>query len=140
LRSALVETGWQLGWAYCIAFVEVCWRAAYRERAELPLVSRTITPSVMATLENFDRLHRITKTPALGGIMLMQHGNTWQGHAGIVTQLRSADGLFGTIEGNTSSAVDSREGDGVYRKRHPLDFTERTSGLWLRGFVNPFLL
>lgn len=138
LRQALLDTGWQLGWAYCAAFSEVCWRAAYRNRPELPLISRSITPSVMATFENFERLGRITKQPAPGALMLMQHGQSWQGHAGIV--LGAQDGRLVTIEGNTSPAVASREGDGVYRKEKALDFTPSSSRLWLRGFVNPFLI
>jgi peptidoglycan hydrolase-like protein with peptidoglycan-binding domain len=137
LRQKLLETGWQLGWAYCIAFAEVCWRAAYRNRPELALISRSITPSVMETFNNFQRQDRITKTPEPGAIMFMQHGDSSLGHAGIVTARPTA--AFPTIEGNTSSTVASREGDGVYRKSHALSFT-KTSGLWLRGFVNPFLV
>lgn len=137
LRQALLDTGWQTGWAYCSSFTEVCWRAAYKNRPELALISRAITPSVMSTYENFNRLKRITRTPAIGSLMLMQNGDSWQGHAGIVTGLDG--GFLLTIEGNTSSNVASREGDGVYRKRKTLSFT-KSSGLWIRGFVNPFAL
>lgn len=138
LRQALLDTGWQLGWAYCAAFAEVCWRAGYKDRPELALIARSITPSVMGTFENFERQKRITRTPAVGALMMMQHGNSWQGHAGIVTGLEGGRVL--TIEGNTSSNdPQSREGDGVYRKSHGLSFSQ-SSGLWLRGFVNPFVL
>lgn len=138
LRQALLDTGWQLGWAYCAAFAEACWRAGYKARPELALIGKSITPSVMGTLENFEQLHRITRTPSVGAIMMMQHGNTWQGHAGIVTGLENGRVL--TIEGNTSSNdPNNREGDGVYRKSHALSFSQ-SSGLWLRGFVNPFVL
>ncbi len=141
LLQALLATSWQKGWAYCAAFAEVCWRAGYKKRSELPLVGQSITASVMGTFENFQELKRITKTPQPGALMLMQHGSSWQGHAGIVERI---DGnTVYTIEGNTSagggSVEQQRNGDGVYRKTHRLDFTP-TSGLWLRGFVNPFLV
>ena len=137
LRAALVATGWQPGWPYCAALVEACWRAGYRGRPELPVICQSITPSAMGTFENFERLGRITKRPEPGAIMLMQHGNSWQGHAGIVRALEG--NTLVTYEGNTSPGAGlSREGDGVYLKRKPLDFTKK-SGLWLRGFVNPFV-
>lgn len=138
LRSALLGTGWQLGWAYCAAFVEVCWRAGYKDRPELGLISQAITPSAMGTFENFERLKKITKTPVPGAIMLMQHGSSWQGHAGIVERL-DGDQLI-TIEGNTSSNTASREGDGVYRKTKTLTFAPSANRLWIRGFVNPFFV
>lgn len=140
LRQSLLDTGWQLGWAYCAAFAEVCWRAGYRDRAELPLICKSMTPSVMGTFDNFDHLKRITQKPVPGALMLMQHGNTYQGHAGIVVSVSGS--TFSTIEGNTSQAggtvEQQRNGDGVYRKTHTLDFTKFDSRLWLKGFVNPF--
>lgn len=142
LRQKLLATGWQLGWAYCAAFAEVCWREGYKGFPELALIGQSITSSVMGTFENFQELGRITKLALPGSIMLMQKGRTWKGHAGIVVE-RGDNDVFYTIEGNTSqgrgTAEQQRNGDGVYRKRHTLNF-EPSSGLWLRGFVNPFLV
>lgn len=137
LRQKLLETGWQLTWPYCAAFAEVCWRSGYQNRPELALISQSITPSAMGTYENFDRQHRITRDPSPGALMLMQHGNSYQGHAGIV--IRVEETTLVTIEGNTSSNMATREGDGVYLKRKPLDFVPKP-GLWIRGFVNVFLV
>ena len=137
LRAALIETGWQPGWAYCSAFVEVCWRAGYRGKPDLPLITRAIEPSVMSTFENFRRLGRIETTPKPGAIFLMQSGNTWKGHAGIVVKLENR--ILHTIEGNTSSNQENREGDGVYAKSKRYDLSRKGRGLWMRGFVNPFV-
>lgn len=142
LRAQLIATGWQPGWAYCMSFGEVCWRAGYKGRAELQLIGQSITPSVMSTFENFEELRRITKTPVPGALMLYQHGNTWQGHAAIVEKV--AGDVVSTIEGNTSPGIVSdgkdREGDGVWRKTRKIDWTKKSKGLWLRGFVNPFIV
>lgn len=140
LRQALLDTGWQLTWPYCIAFAEVCWRVAYAGHPQLAELQRLITPSVMETFTNFNKLGLVTNKPLPGSIFLKQHGNKWQGHAGIVVASKAGNVL--TIEGNTSAQAGTpeaeREGDGVFAKHWPLNFTKRESGLWLRGFINPF--
>lgn len=141
LRAQLLATGWQLGWAYCAAFGEVCWRQGYRGYRELALISQAITPSVMGTYENFKDLGRVSKVPEVGALLLMQKGKTWQGHMEIVTKV--SGNTVDTIGGNTSakrgSVESQRNGDGVFRKSHVIDFTP-TQGLHLIGFVNPFLV
>lgn len=138
LREELLKVAWQPGWPYCASFTEVCWRYGYQGRPELALISQAITPSVMGTYSNFNELHRITQDPVPGALMLMQSGSSWQGHAGIVAEVRK-DTLV-TIEGNTSSNRENREGDGVYQKTRPFDMSKRSRGLWIKGFVNPFLV
>jgi len=140
LRRLLLETGWQLGWAYCAALAEVCWRIGYSGRAELAEVCKLITPSVMDTFTNFKRLGMITRDPLPGALGFMQHGTSWQGHMFIVAQ-PPVSARVATLEGNTtpgpSSAAQDRAGDGCYSKMRTLNF-ERSS-LTLLGFANPFV-
>lgn len=141
LRKALKASGWLMGWPYCAAFVEACWRIAYTDLgAPAELLSRIatkLTPSVMQSYNNWIPDSKDT-TPQPGAIFFMEMGRSGKGHAGIVIH-RNGD-AFSTIEGNTSpmpgTAMADREGDGIFKKVRLLDFTQK-SGLWLRGFLNP---
>lgn len=140
LRKSLKAVGWLIGWPYCAAFVEACWRIAYSELGApqelMDRISQRLTPSVMQSFNNWKT--KISTEPEPGAIFFMQMGNTAHGHAGIVVQ-RNGDAIS-TIEGNTSpmpgTAMADREGDGIFKKVRRLDFNQK-SGLWLRGFINP---
>lgn len=140
LRTELKASGWMLGWPYCAAFVEACWRLAYVDLAAPEALQSRIgarlTPSVMQSFNNWKGETSLVAQP--GAIFFMQMGQGATGHAGIVVQ--SSKDQFSTIEGNTSPQAGSpdadREGDGVFKKIRRLDFTPK-AGLWLRGFLNP---
>lgn len=145
LLTAMLATGWQTGWPYCAAFAEACWREGYAGRPELPLIAKNITPSAMGTWENFSVLKRTTQKPFPGALMIWQNGTSWQGHVGIVVEAAPRREMHViTIEGNTapnpSSVQSDREGDGVYRKTRLIDFTQKSKGLNLKGFINPFII
>lgn len=144
LLDAMLATGWQTGWPYCAAFAEACWREGYAGRSELSLIAKNITPSAMGTWENFTRLKRTSQKPKPGALMIWQNGNTWQGHVAIVVEAAPREQHVITIEGNTSpnpgTVQSDREGDGVYRKTRMLEFTEKSRGLNLKGFINPFII
>lgn len=53
-------------------------------------------------------------TPLPGDVIIWQHGETWQGHCGIILAQDSL--TYTTVEGNTNDDG-SREGDGVYLKK-----------------------
>jgi len=142
LRNALKASGWMLGWPYCAAFAEACWRIAYvglgAPDAIQARIGLRLTPSVMQSFNNWKG--EISLVPEPGAIFFMQMGQGATGHAGIVVQ--ASHEKFSTIEGNTSpqpgTAEADREGDGVFKKIRRLDFTPKT-GLWLRGFLNPLV-
>ena len=139
LQAELLRTGWQLGWPYCAAFVEVCWRYGYQGRTELPIISKMLNPHCLTTWNNAAELGWTSQTPKVGSIGVMKKGSTSSGHAFIVSGI--AGNTLQTIEGNTSPAPtgpdSDREGDGVYRKTRPLVFAP-TTGLHLIGFITPF--
>jgi hypothetical protein len=143
IRAALIASGHTDGAPYCAAFVEAIWRLAYAEAgARATTIARLtslLCPSVMTSFMNWKREGLITQTPVKGAIFFMQKGESWTGHAGIVRAVK--DGYIETIEGNTSPMAGTpeadRNGDGIYAKQRRLQFTMNTSGLWLRGFLNP---
>ena len=142
LRKGLLAIGWEPGYAYCIAFAELVWREAFaavgREASFTPL-SRLITLGVLDSFNKLRAAGRTTSVPKPGAIFFLRHGTTGNGHAGIVAAIGTKE--FATIEANTgptsADVAKDREGDGIYAKGRALDFTKRTSGLYLLGFCNP---
>jgi len=143
-EQMIKRAGHQDGWPYCMSFCEGVWVTAYEQSDACPnLISRIrrlLSPSVMNSYTDCAEAGLISREPQRGAIMFMQAANTWRGHAGIVSDV---DGLwFRTIEANTSTS-DANERDGkvgtggVWRKRRQLALVPKTSGLWLRGFLNP---
>ena len=143
LKDAMRASGWQEGWSYCAALVEAVWRTAYVELGApaglITEIGRRLTPSVMASLRNWEGHTSLWPEP--GAIFFMQKGRSWQGHAGIVVQ--HVVDRISTIEGNTSpeprTTEADREGDGVFKRVRPVSFAPRT-GLWMRAFLNPLPL
>lgn len=138
LEEEMRLSGWQPGWAYCIAFAETVVRiAAAEKKREVSQILKMMNPSVMSSFNALKGAGLISLTPTPGSVFFMQNGSGGTGHAGIVVSV--VDGWILTIEANTSpTAADTaldREGDGIYKKRRKLDFTV-TSGLHLRGFLN----
>ena len=139
-KQWLLSVGWNPGWAYCASTVEAVYRQTLVRMAAPPaIVQRIATQLCPSVMKSYARCHdQITKSPIPGDIMFMQKGHTPYGHAGIVTAVHS--GWFETIEANTSkeasSAERQREGEGIFRKKHNLDFSRRDT-LWIVGFLNP---
>ena len=141
LVNVLKFGGWEPGAAYCASFVRGCWLLALAElgapKEVVQSVRRRLSPSVMQTFER--NRDAVTKIPVIGSMMLLQKGQTPQGHAGIVVAANAWQ--YWTIDANTSGTIATaekeREGEGIFRKPpRRLDFTRRP-GLWLRGFIPP---
>ena len=132
--------GWQKGWAWCACFAELVWSNAYGSLPQFPEklqeVKKLITPSAVATWNNFLALHLTSTNPEPGSLVVWRQGLSWSGHIGIVTKVGLDKNLFQTVEGNTNAAG-GREGEVVAIKERRLLFTNSKSGLNLMGFVHP---
>lgn len=142
LRAALIASGLRPGDAYCMTFAKAIWSISYAEAAApvalIAKIRTLLSPSVMNSFTACRAQGLITTRPVPGAIFFMRKGDSWSGHAGIVTAVGATS--FSTAEGNTSPRPNTpeadREGDGVFEKERSLRIS-RTAGLWLCGFLNP---
>jgi len=137
--------GFQTGHAWCMYFVELVWRKAYRvinaiADAEL---HKLFSASVMQTRNNFVNAgkkfgFKLSQTGEPGDIVIWQsRKNKSLGHTGILTTTVTKNSKdFNTIEGNTN-ASGGREGIEVARKYRMI----KSSGdLQLIGFISPVII
>lgn len=124
------------GEAWCMAMAQSC--IAFAEVTtgiKSPIVS---SEGCLYTFNKTPIEQRVRKIPLPGAIVIWQHGNTAQGHTGIVT---ASDGeIVETVEGNTDSGIGDngsivRDGGGVYRNRRPF---LGVGNMHLVGFLKPF--
>jgi hypothetical protein len=140
LRSLMRQSPWEDGWAYCAAFTEGMVLAALRSLAATPdQIKRwqaTMTPHCVTSAANFRNLSLLSESAVPGSIWLARHGNTSNGHAGIVTAVRGVS--MSTIEGNTSldpsSDAREREGDWITNR---IRFLKGSGTLNTLGFITP---
>lgn len=140
----MVGVGFQKTHPWCCYFTELCWKEGYKK--VLPAVTtidgiltKLFSASVMQTRNNFVNSGKqygfeFSKTPTIGALMIYQSAsNKSFGHICIVETINGRK--IGTIEGNTDKKG-SREGIVVAEKQRDLDFTVKSSGLNLIGFVS----
>ncbi len=103
----------------------------------IPLIKKYANGSSLQTYFNFQKSKEfhVQQNPVPGALVIFRHGNTTQGHEGIVTTVDSDCGGFNFISGNTS-ATGSREGTIVGDKHQKLNLAFNPNGLNLLGFVN----
>jgi hypothetical protein len=120
------------GESWCMGFVQFCLQQAENK---LGLRSNMYHSEHCLTVWNKTpkEMQRIHACP--GCVVIWQHGDTTQGHTGIVTELIDEDN-FSTIEGNTGDGLGIvRDGDGVYRRTRSI----RGAGtMKVLGFIDPF--
>lgn len=151
LRDLMRPTPWTEGWAYCAAFAEAAVRLALIRCGIPNEESRKFLsvhgPGVMNNVRAFQRLALLSsammQSPlvSIGALWLARHGETAQGHEGIVTGITSTAGTsatLSTIEANTSldstNAARDREGDWITTRI----FTAGGRGtLRTQGFITP---
>lgn len=139
-EQEMIAMGWQKGWAWCAFFAELVWRKAYGSlnsviEADL---RRLFSASATQTYNNF-RTNKnykdyVSNKPEIGSLIVWRYGDGWQGHIGIVQQIRGKEVL--TIEGNTNSQG-GREGIEVANHWRLIEYTHTDKGLNLLGFVHP---
>jgi hypothetical protein len=121
------------GESWCMAFVQFCLQQV--EAAE-QVRTNVFSSEHCLTVWNKTPVEHRSETPAAGYIVIWQHGDTTQGHTGIVTGVVNAN-TFSTIEGNTGSGAGViRDGDGVYNRSRELT---GAGTMKVVGFLNPFL-
>jgi uncharacterized protein (TIGR02594 family) len=99
------------GEPWCMAFVQYC----VKQTEGICITKSRLFKSehCLTVWRNSPEDMRLT-TPEAGCIVIWQHGESENGHTGIVRGF-SVDGKIVTIEGNTTdTATIEREGDGVY--------------------------
>jgi len=146
MDSGRNPTNWQEGEPYCIAaLLSIFNLACLADKKKIPF---PFSKSTQTFYENARKAHYVSAMPSIGDIVIFQLGNTWQGHAGLVTDIIKTDkGIpyaIATIEYNTSghTSGDQRNGEGCYAKiRHFRDFEPtRARKLWIKGFVKTSII
>lgn len=136
-QKKMVDCGWQINQSWCAYFTELVWKDAFGTKHTLyKTLDRLFSPSATATFANFKGHPTNFQTglkPKAGALAVWRYGNGWQGHIGVVIEVR-ADGSFKTIEGNTNSEG-GREGIEVAVKTRKVGEPFKAKGLNLIGFV-----
>lgn len=141
MKAGNNPTHWLPGEPYCIAALLALFNLACEvDKKDFPIA---FSKSTQQFFENARQAKYITASPAVGDIVIFQMGSTWQGHAGIITDILKTDkgipyGIV-TIEFNTSGKVngDQRNGEGCYSKVRLFKQFEPTKEhrLWIKGFI-----
>lgn len=138
-EKELKSVGWYMTAPWCAFFVRLILVKAYRNNPELlAKVKKLMSGSTQASYNAFvkDGTFTVDDTPAVGAVVIWQHGNTASGHTGIVQSFDLAKNTMTVIEGNTN-ASGSREGDRVAIKLRTINRPHTVSGLNLKGFIHP---
>lgn len=121
--------GWTSGQSWCMYFVKLVLHEAYlliEEPAKADWIKSNLTGSVLRSLKKLKSKPEIaipTLTAEAGCVGFMRKGTSELGHSFIVTNIKHEKiKSVVTIEGNTSAATGSREGDGVYKRERSESF------------------
>jgi hypothetical protein len=116
----------------CMAFVQFCLQQV---EATENIRTNMFSSEHCLTVWNKTPKEMRKALPQPGYVVIWQHGDTTQGHTGIVTKLIDAD-HFATIEGNTGDGSGVvRDGDGVYRRIRSIN---GAGSMKVLGFIDPF--
>jgi len=137
-EAKMVAMGWQIGWSWCAIFYKLCLKEALEQYYSMPHdnsivkdILKVYTPSVLRTVAN--RKEDLSLTDfTVGSAVCWQTGNS-TGHVGILMTAPNNDGIFWTIEGNTSDHNNSN-GDMVMSRKRSLKSTDKFK---LLGFIKP---
>jgi hypothetical protein len=120
------------GESWCMCFVQFCLQ---QTECKLGLRSNMYSSEHCLTVWNKTPKEMRRIQPHPGYVVIWQHGDTTQGHTGIVTELIDEDN-FSTIEGNTGDGLGIvRDGDGVYRRTRSI---HGAGTMKVVGFIDPF--
>ena len=130
------QCGWSKGESWCAYTAELIWKTGFgKDHKRFAELDTLFSGSAVKTFENFAKslnfLHGDHPKP--GALVVWRHGNTWQGHIGVVTEVMN-DNQFKSIEGNTNAAG-GREGIEVAEKIRKVGQPFTSSGLNIIGFI-----
>lgn len=138
---------WVKGEPYCIAALLAIFDMACSAEGSKPFPIAASAAS-QTFYDNAAAVKRTGDTPEVGDIVIFRFGATWQGHAGLVTNVVKDDKgvpvAIDTIEFNTSpnktpntTPNAERDGQGCYAKHRIISHFPKTDKrqLWIRGFV-----
>lgn len=144
-QKRMENVGWGKGQAWCCYFAELCLMElsiSLNNGGMARLVKQLFSGGSTATYKNVSIYVtavplgnvKILKKPEPNCVAIFRHGNGWEGHTAIVTEVL-ANGSIKTIEGNTND-IGGREGYIVARKtRNPLS-PFNPKGLNLVGYFS----
>lgn len=118
--------------AWCMSFVQTC--LAYAE-VKTGVKSQIAASEHCLTVWNeTPKNMRVRVFPKSGAIVIWKHGDTTNGHTGVVTEWHVTH--FETVEGNTFASHDiQREGGGVFINDRKVS---SVSKMKILGFLKPF--
>lgn len=125
------ETDTGDGQPWCMSFVQNC--VAFVEDYLQKESGLLDSEHCMSVLRHARDNYLVLEKPKIGCIIVWEHGNSDQGHTGIVVELRGLTELA-TIEGNTGDRS-FRDGDGVFLRNRS---RYQDEGMTVRGFIDAF--
>jgi hypothetical protein len=132
LRFQMAVDGKAEGESWCMGFVQFCIQELEHKIARRSNIFRS---EHCLTVWNKSPLELRREIPEPGYIVIWRHGDTTNGHTGIVARVID-DKSFETIEGNTSGNKDvDRNGDGVYLKTR---LFHSVSEMQIVGYLSAF--
>lgn len=137
-EKELKSVGWYKGLAWCAFFTKLIYTKAYKDSKLAEVVKSKFNGGALATYNNAkaDGSFKASDVPAIGAIVVWQHGSSSAGHVGIVKSFDLKTNTMYCIEGNTN-ASGSREGDRVAIKARTIKRDRTATGLNLKGFIHP---
>lgn len=132
------NVGWIPGYSWCCLLMALCAKHGLPHLWEK--LRKLFNPGVLKTFQNFQKAgYVVSKVPTPGALAFWQHYKngkpTPQGHIGAVCEDGITEETFRSLEGNTDVAG-SRDGGTTAIKTRKLDFSKKTNGLVLLGFVS----
>ena len=129
-QKKMEAVGWSRAMAWCAFFVELVCCEAQPYSTKL---KELFSGSAIKTFENFKKEGKTVEKPAVGNLIVWRHGNTWQGHIGIIDEIIDEDTVI-AIEGNTND-LGGREGYIVAKRTRKLNQKYNPRGLNVEGFI-----
>jgi hypothetical protein len=137
-QKKMEAVGWHKGESWCAYTAELIWKEAFLAANFITFggyLDALFSGSAVATAANFQASphFKTGKTPRKGALAIYRHGNSWQGHVGVVISVSDAVNYW-NVEGNTNKDG-GREGIEVADKLRKNGIPFQAGGLNLICFV-----
>jgi len=131
------EVGFQTKHPWCAYFAELVAKewAGKKDRPDIQkMIAKYFSGSSTRTMRQMEEAMLagkkigISKTPIANSIAIFRYGNKWQGHTGVIIDVKPEKGRFYLAEGNTNDKG-GREGYIVAKKSRKIDSPYTSRGL-----------